>query len=371
MRRYADELDVYNAAKGSIDSAKPPKPFPFTELAKTKQVIAKETAPITAAEAAPGPISARCSDPCQIARSQFGFRLEPFADFAYSDGLPTYRPTRVDDNEGNEYLFWKTKEQAAYVPTLDQIRDKVVLAWKMIEARELATQTGRRICQARSRGQSPAQGLLWQAGEPQDHRDQLVQLAFDRQRAVRPRRIRSRGSARSKGWRTPATNSWKTVFNLSPGEVARDDEPSAGHGLCGAADRIRAADRRAARRSLRPRSRCAYMSVAQPDQRQMYLAWLDDLNKDAEVHWLRPADVSAGRRVAAEPSPRRLRRRSDRESHDSRLGVTARLGLTGAGASATSGLIGLSARLEHHDAQRRQGDRESSRDGRPRAAVRP
>jgi hypothetical protein len=41
-----------------------------------------------------------------------------------------------------------------------------------------------------------------------------------------------------------------------------------------------------------------YMAVAQPDQRQMYLAWLDDLNKDAGVHWLRRADVAVNRRAA-------------------------------------------------------------------------
>ncbi len=38
-----------------------------------------------------------------------------------------------------------------------------------------------------------------------------------------------------------------------------------------------------------------YLGVAHEDQRQLYMAWLDNLEKTASVRWLRPADVKASR----------------------------------------------------------------------------
>jgi hypothetical protein len=300
MRRYADELDVYSAAKGSNSAAKPPKPFPFKELADAKQVAPKETDLITASEAVAGTDIAQVHRPVQDRRSQFGYRLEPFAEFAYSDGLLTYRPTRVADNEGNEYLFWKTKEQAAYVPTLDQVRDKVILAWKMIQARDLARKRANEY-----------------AGQDRAAKVPLKDF-FGKQENLKITETNSFSWLSSGNVPFDVTNSqprisqvdgvekvgpefMETVFGLSPGDVAvttnhpRDIvyvvrlieyEPSI--------DDLRAEF--ASDRQMR------YRSVAQRDQGQMYLAWLNDLNKDAAVHWLRQADVAA-RHVAAEPSP--------------------------------------------------------------------
>jgi hypothetical protein len=66
----------------------------------------------------------------------------PFVTFAFSETLPTYKAEVDQDNENHAYLFWKTQEEPAYVPPLDQIRDKVIQAWKMIQARELARKRG-------------------------------------------------------------------------------------------------------------------------------------------------------------------------------------------------------------------------------------
>ena len=137
MRRYADDMDRYNAGKGANPKLSPPKPFPFAELAQSKGVEAKELPLATAAETAKediGQVRRIIADP----RSRFGFRSEMLDEFAFSDSLPTYKATTGQDNEGNEYLFWKTEEEAAYVPRLDQIRDQVVKAWKLIHARALA-----------------------------------------------------------------------------------------------------------------------------------------------------------------------------------------------------------------------------------------
>ena len=67
-----------------------------------------------------------------------------------------------------------------------------------------------------------------------------------------------------------------------------------------------------AQRIRQASGRAVYMAVAAPDQRRMYLAWLADLEKDAKVHWVRPADT--GRRGAAasrcRPTTTRISRRA-------------------------------------------------------------
>ncbi|MFK7736734.1 MAG: hypothetical protein AB8B50_11925 [Pirellulaceae bacterium] len=39
-----------------------------------------------------------------------------------------------------QYLLWKSEDQAAYVPSIDEVRGEIVDAWKRIKARELAAQ---------------------------------------------------------------------------------------------------------------------------------------------------------------------------------------------------------------------------------------
>ena len=108
MRRYADEIDIYNASKESDPKLQRPKPFPFAELAKANGVEAKELPLVSAVEVAGediGKVHRIIRDP----RSQFGFRTEPFVEFAFSDSLPTYKANVVEDTEGNAYLFWKNR----------------------------------------------------------------------------------------------------------------------------------------------------------------------------------------------------------------------------------------------------------------------
>jgi hypothetical protein len=55
-----------------------------------------------------------------------------------SRGLPLYQVDQSQDNDQNEYLWWKIDEKPAEVPKLDDIKDEVVHAWKMIQARKPA-----------------------------------------------------------------------------------------------------------------------------------------------------------------------------------------------------------------------------------------
>ncbi len=136
MDRYSDQYERYTIRKETDKSATPPRPLDFAELAKKHGIQAKELPLVTAAEAATediGQVSQPVRDP-----NGFSFHSIMFGEWAFADSLPLYKPTTAQDSAGNGYLFWKVKEERAYVPTLDQIRDKVAKAWKMIQARELA-----------------------------------------------------------------------------------------------------------------------------------------------------------------------------------------------------------------------------------------
>ena len=76
----------------------------------------------------------------------------PFAQMAFSS-LRLFTPKQSQDFSGNRYLFWKIEETKEFVPTLDQIRDQVVEAWKLRAARDLARKRANELAdQARSAG---------------------------------------------------------------------------------------------------------------------------------------------------------------------------------------------------------------------------
>ena len=66
------------------------------------------------------------------------FDTPSFIQTAYNPTLKFYKADRTDDNDNNQYLWWKTADEPAHVPTLEDIKPEVVQAWKMIQARKPA-----------------------------------------------------------------------------------------------------------------------------------------------------------------------------------------------------------------------------------------
>jgi len=298
MKRHAEELDNYDTLKEKDKSAQPPKPFPFAELAKEKKIAASEMALCTAAEAAVedlGKVHRFVPD----RRSQFGFRSEPFTDFAFSDGLPVYRSQIVEDNDGNAYLFWKTEEKASYVPKFADAHDKALAAWKMIEARPLARKRAEELAaQAKAAGKPLAEvfkgdenikpieagwfSWLTMGNVPQDPQS-------GRPRITPIDGVEYIGNA-----------FMETVFGLEAGGLgvtANYPEDTAYV--------VRLAEFERPLEELRDdfaKERPAqYMAVAQPDQYRMFQSWLAGLEKDAKIHWVRRADSGRWRGPADEP----------------------------------------------------------------------
>ncbi len=299
MRRYADDMDAYDARKSTDPKATPPKPFPFAELAKAKGIEAKELPLVTAAEAAEEDIGKVYRE---NRSSQFGPRIETFDQFAFSESLPTYRPTALLDPERNAYLFWKTEEQAAYVPTLEQAKDKVVRAWKLIEART----------RARDRAEE-------YAAQARDAKKPLREV-FEGQESLKvtdtgPFSWMTLGDVPSdpynsqprmsqvEGVEYPGKEFMESVFSLDTGGVGvTTNHPQNTVYVVQLTEFNPSIDD--LRKDFAAEHQMRYMAVAAADQQRIYLAWLSDLEKDAKVHWLRQADTGKRHRgESAEPPP--------------------------------------------------------------------
>ena len=61
----------------------------------------------------------------------------PLVNYAFGS-WQLYQATGSNDDAGNQYLVWKIEQQPARVPQLAEVRDDVVRAWKVLEARKPA-----------------------------------------------------------------------------------------------------------------------------------------------------------------------------------------------------------------------------------------
>jgi hypothetical protein len=61
-----------------------------------------------------------------------------FAEFFLDPRAPLYEPIDLSDIRGRRYLAWKVQDLPPRVPPLEEVRDRVVAAWKTEKARALA-----------------------------------------------------------------------------------------------------------------------------------------------------------------------------------------------------------------------------------------
>ncbi|MGD9719658.1 MAG: hypothetical protein AB7O59_00390 [Pirellulales bacterium] len=292
MRQYADERDIYETRRETDTTAQPPQPFPFAELAKRHGVEAKELPLISATDAAAEDIG-KVARIVPDRRSQFGFRQEPFVDFAFASTLPTYRANVVSDNEGNGYLFWKTEERESYVPKFEDVREKVLAAWKLIEARPLAHKRADELAaQARAANKSLKEvfdgsadlkvietgSFSWLTGGnvPQDPSGGPVRIS----------------EIEGVAYAGPAF--MEKVFGLQVGEVGvTHNVPEDTVYVVRLAEFEQTIDQLREEFAKEPAG--MYLAVARPSRMQMYESWIEGLEKQADIRWVREADVAQRR----------------------------------------------------------------------------
>jgi hypothetical protein len=150
LDQYGRSLDNYRAAVSrNSKNAKKPEPPDLATIVKPYGLEAKETDLISQLQAVHDTdvgksYSLTVVDPQIAAITGQRYNAQPFMNTAYSldassqPRLAIYQPQRTVDNDNNRYLWWKTADEAAHTPALDEIKPQVTLAWKMIEARKPA-----------------------------------------------------------------------------------------------------------------------------------------------------------------------------------------------------------------------------------------
>lgn len=134
MDQFGRAMDKYRRDQTRGDTnAKAPAPLDVAALAKQHGLEAKQTDLITYAQAAEDTDLGKSHQ--LVAGS---YNITPFVQMAFQPNFPKFQAQETEDLEKNRYLWWKLADEPVRIPPLDSIKDKVVHAWKMIEARKLA-----------------------------------------------------------------------------------------------------------------------------------------------------------------------------------------------------------------------------------------
>ncbi len=127
-------MDYFGASVNAEDAGKEPPPPPaaladLTPIAQKNGLVYQKTDPASMLELRDTPIGA-------------SVRLDqgnvPFFYSIFGRDVELYQPIATYDLDNNRYLAMKTQDIPGKVPTLDEVRDEVVRAWKLREAGKLA-----------------------------------------------------------------------------------------------------------------------------------------------------------------------------------------------------------------------------------------
>jgi hypothetical protein len=157
MKRYFSERAIYqsNLMVEQADPASPPERPNLAELAAEYGLQHEVIGPYDAVTIRDEPIADSMEPGSQFAGQSASFVQMMFSQDERS-GEPTqplFSPVRTSDAPaGKQYVAWKVDETAAYTPSLEQVRDEVILAIRTAEARRLAREAAEAIVEEASKG---------------------------------------------------------------------------------------------------------------------------------------------------------------------------------------------------------------------------
>ena len=204
------------------------------------------------------------------------------------NGYPEFRPGVSEDVQGNQYLFWIVGEKPERVPEFDDegIREEVLKAWKMIEARKLAEKEAESLIEkAKKAGKSLKDEFGGKPGidvlEPPAFT--WLTLGMAPSMSMRPR------FDDVKGVEMPGRDFMKAVFSLAPGQfgVAMNNPETVAY----AVEMIKTEPpSRNLWEDFRDDDFSKYVSVAYQDQFERISTWRKDLEEEAGLKWERKAE---------------------------------------------------------------------------------
>ncbi len=218
LQEYHGDLAIYES-QGAEENAKPPVRPDFKKLAKETGLEARDSG---------GLLDVFEAKALDIGSSYVEGRTE-FVSIIYQK-LPEFLPRISSDLAGNQYLFWKTKETAEKVPewTDKGVRQKVLAAWKLEQARSLARKEAERLASIARRAKQPLEKVF--AKRPRAHVYQSDPFTWLTEGAIpgsmsnalpEISQIRAAGAVAGveKAVQTPGNGFMQAVFHRDRGDV--------------------------------------------------------------------------------------------------------------------------------------------------------
>jgi len=289
MAQYHDDLTLYEVRsedKAKKNSLKAPEKPDFTKLAK-ENGLGFYTTPLNS------PLEVNALD---IGQSFLG-QNTPFLQYAF-ETLPKFRPEISQDIEGNYFLFWKTDQVAERIPEFKEpgVRERVLRAWKMVQARKLAEDKAKQLAEAARKTDKSLKDLFAdqpkitvQESEPFSWMTYGAFPAWWAQTPPQISKITAAGKKDEKAGKEieivdmPGNDFMRQVFNLEKGQVGVAlNQPKT------VAYVVRVIDvTPAVWQAFLTEDFSRYVRVAEQDQRAIAQAWRDGLKKAVNFEWKR------------------------------------------------------------------------------------
>ncbi|MEI7862915.1 MAG: hypothetical protein WCJ21_09810, partial [Planctomycetota bacterium] len=282
---YAADMAFWQSQQ--IAGREAPRPPDFDKIASVQRLQAVRSELVTAQQAFDAGGVGRSFDFVADPGSRFGVRQLNWLESMYGPNTLSLRPVTTRDFEGNRYLSWKTEDQPEFVPSFKVVRENVEKAWRMVEARGMATKQAQDLISRSATRNEPLGAVI--AGEPALQGLQAVQVGpFP---WVAPEALAGGNVAPSQpeGLAYPGDDFMRTLFALEPGGAAvAFNEPRT---VCYAFRMLaldppeqvlkeRFVEGRADQRRIG--------MVAQGEFTGAFQQWMDDVEKRYGLEWKRP-----------------------------------------------------------------------------------
>jgi len=282
MQRYSSKYLLYQAEKVENKEAQPPEKLDFEALADQYGVTTAQTPLISQLEA----------QDYDIGQSLVDGRV-PFGISAFGESWPVHvTASSIEFKQDpymiprNRYLFWKTEETEALVPKFKDggVRRQVLAAWRMVQAREKATEAAEKLAAQAREADKPLSELF--AGRSDITVTKTPPFSWMTRGAVpamsspRPRPRLSE----VKGVELAGVDFMRAVFDMQPGDVGvAINHPQT------VAYVVRMVEDNPTENSLWAQFEVdpydSYREMAGDDQYQTVQAWMDELKASAGLKW--------------------------------------------------------------------------------------
>lgn len=297
MDEYRTKWADYEAEKAINQAGKPPALPNFTELTQQYPGLSLEKTPAVSFVE----LRRRDVGKSTVAlQDESGRTMDTVPAAMYVFRMKPHQTKESNAAEGlDRYLFWRTdKEQASRVPEFDDlgVREKVLHAWKMIEARKLAQEKADTLkAEAEKAGRQPLKDVF--AGRPGVTVTRTGEFSW-----------LTRGKLRQEDedvvpYPTPEIDGvegipgvkfLQTVFGLREGQVGAAMNQGETDAYVIRAVKFRPSDAELLK-DFEERPFTKYASAGAAEQNQIVAAWRKQLEADAGLEWKRQPDQERGR----------------------------------------------------------------------------